>query len=248
MFMIDAGKATPGFAAMYEAAREHLAANERATELVWLKASLLPPFLEHLSFRIGNQLFFVRIVDVDGVESAPGTMAGLARVAGGCGGHACLMPMKWTPATAWRPAAPGWGLCQAATGAPIVPPSLVTERPIEMTDWELYDFAVQIVRTHVEQEMKRYVASYSPDPEVFPSLWFEGEHSLLWVVIRAVRYPARDAARPGDLPAIRNRFGPGYFASVSVANADDPFESTTAPAPLWRGDGLLVRFTGLVPV
>jgi hypothetical protein len=32
---------------------------------------------EHLSFRLGNQLFFVRIEDVDGKTQGPGTSVGL---------------------------------------------------------------------------------------------------------------------------------------------------------------------------
>ena len=37
----------------------------------WLKVSLNPPFLEYLSFRLGNQLFFILIEDADGVPRQP---------------------------------------------------------------------------------------------------------------------------------------------------------------------------------
>jgi hypothetical protein len=47
----------------------------------WLKANLNPPFLEHLSFRLGNQLFFIRIEDVDGGLKVPGSLNGLLSAA-----------------------------------------------------------------------------------------------------------------------------------------------------------------------
>ena len=46
----------------------------------WLRAHPYPPFLEHLSFRLGNQLFFIRIV-VDTNISGPGNMKGLVALA-----------------------------------------------------------------------------------------------------------------------------------------------------------------------
>jgi hypothetical protein len=42
------------------------------------------------------------------------------------------------------------GLVDAQTGRPINPVALVNDELIEMTDWELQDFAVQIVRDQPE--------------------------------------------------------------------------------------------------
>ena len=47
-----------------------------------------PPFLGHLSFRLGNRLFFVRVEDVDGKAHGPGTIRGLATAARDANGHA----------------------------------------------------------------------------------------------------------------------------------------------------------------
>ena len=54
------------FIAAWSAAGSHLQSCIPDGSLVWLKARLEPPFLEHLSFRIGNQLFFVRLEAEDG--------------------------------------------------------------------------------------------------------------------------------------------------------------------------------------
>jgi hypothetical protein len=53
------------FTRCWRAALRHIEAQARAPLQSWLKANLQPPFLEHLSFRLGNRLFFIRIEDVD---------------------------------------------------------------------------------------------------------------------------------------------------------------------------------------
>jgi hypothetical protein len=54
------------FARCWHAAGRHIQTKVQGPLNSWLKANLTPPFLEHLSFRLGNQLFFIRIEDVDG--------------------------------------------------------------------------------------------------------------------------------------------------------------------------------------
>lgn len=84
------------------------------------------------SFILDNQAFFVRLWNVDERHAFPGTDRGLARIAEGYAGHACVMPMRRVTTgltnglpqanehgfgvhvtnikREWRPAAPGWGL------------------------------------------------------------------------------------------------------------------------------------------
>ena len=116
----------------------------------WLRAHPYPPFLEHLSFRLGNQLFFIRIEDIDEKVQGPGSLDGLLAVAEGNHGHACLLPMrkKFFDGT-WVPDRNGWGLIDVKTKKSIDPISLVTDQEIEMTPWELQDMAVQIVRDYL---------------------------------------------------------------------------------------------------
>jgi len=61
------------FFGCWQAVGEHLDRQVDSGIRSWLRAHPYPPFLEHLSFRLGNQLFFVRVEDVDGnVEGTPG--------------------------------------------------------------------------------------------------------------------------------------------------------------------------------
>ncbi len=215
----------------------------------WLKVSLTPPFLEHFSFRVGNQLFFVRLEDVEGRLEVPGTRRGLLMIADGCEGYPCLMPMRHRAGT-WTPDAAGWGLIDARTGKEVDPIALISDERIEMTDWELQDFAVQVVRDHLKKDGKE-IMSCQGNPAVDPSIWFVGERGAEWVVVRATRYPVKDAAPPNNWNSISSqcsRLGKvGHFASVAVANADDAFDPSgeIPPTPLWRGYKMFVRFEGL---
>jgi hypothetical protein len=237
------------FARCWQAAGRHIQTRAQGPLHSWLKANLNPPFLEHLSFRLGNQLFFIRIEDPDGGLEVPGSRKGLLAVADGCKGHACLMPMR-RQADGWISDAPGWGLIDARTGKPIDPANEITDERIEMTDWELQDFAVQIVRQQLEKDGRKLM-SWQGNPAVNPSIWFIGETGPEWVVVRAVRYPTSEAEPPADWEQIAARCATtskiGHFASVSVANGDDAFDpSVGVPEPLWRGHAMIVRFEGLV--
>lgn len=248
MFEIETDRVSDEFADCWRAAGRHLTLQSQG-KMPWLKAELMPPFLEHLSFRLGNQLFFVRLEDVDEVISVPGSRQGLMRIAEGCQGVPCIMPMKRERGN-WASTGAGWGLYNLRTGKWIDPVSLITDEKVEMTDWELHDYAVQIVRGQLEKEGRK-VFSWQGNPSVDPAIWFVGEEGPNWVVVRVVRYPMFEAERPTNWNDILNHFGetsgPGHFASVSVANADDAFDSSVPPLPLWRGHGLLARFTGLDP-
>ena len=107
MHEIEIHNVSEEFASCWQAAGRHIEAQAQGPLHSWLKANLNPPFLEHLSFRLGNQLFFVRIEDADEKLEIPGSRKGLRKIAEGCRGYACLMPMRrqagvWTPDAAAR--------------------------------------------------------------------------------------------------------------------------------------------------
>lgn len=251
MHDIEMHQVSEEFARCWQAAGRHLQSKVQGPLHSWLKADLNPPFLEHLSFRLGNQLFFIRIEDVDGRLKIPGSHAGLLSVADGCKGYACLMPMRRRE-SGWTSDEPGWGLIDARTGKSVDPANEITDERIEMTDWELQDFAVQIVRQHLEKHGRKLM-SWQGNPAVNPSIWFVGENGPEWFVVRAVRYPKSEAEPSADWEQIASSYAAmsktGHFASVSIASADDPFDpnSSMPPEPLWRGYGMLVRLRSSSP-
>lgn len=249
MYEIHTHKVSDEFARCWQGAGRHIAAQAQGP-ISWLTAALTPPYLEHLSFRLGNQLFFVRIEDVDDELDVPASRDLLMHIAEGCKGHPCIMPMRRRGGT-WTPEAAGWGLIDAGTGAPVDPVALVSDERIEMTDWEVHDAAVQVVRDHLARAGKKLM-SWTGDPRIDPAIWFVGDSGPEWVVVRAVRYPALAASPPADWAKLAECCASlgkiGHFASVSLASAEDAFDPDhIIPAePLWRGHAMLVRFEGLV--
>jgi hypothetical protein len=251
MHNIEMNEMSPEFLKIWQAAGMHLNSQVDGGIQSWLRAHPYPPVLEHLSFRLGNQLFFIQVEDADQKVEGPGSRRGLVSVASGCHGHACVMPMKRKFfGGSWVPVEPGWGLLNAETGKPINPVDMINDEKIEMTPWELQDMAVQVVRDHLE-EQGFHLMSWQGNPEVDPAIWFVGKSKgPEWVVVRVCKYPDNQAARPANWQSIaagcERMSRVGHFASVAVASMEQPFASDDEdPVPLWRGHGMHVRFTGL---
>jgi hypothetical protein len=250
MHKIHIAEFSNDFGCCWSSAGTHLQAQGQGA-LNWLKASLIPPFLEHLSFRLGNQLFFVRVEDVDNEVQSPGTIEGLLSVADGCKGHACVMYMKRT-GDEWNCVMPFWGLLDARTEKPIDPVALITDEKVVMTDWELQDFAVQVVRDSLKSDGKE-IMSWQSNPNIDPSIWFLGSTGPEWIVVRTARWPEREAVVPSNVEEIAEQCASigkvGHFAAVSAANTNDPFDPTAKESgnyiPLFRGEGLEVGYKGL---
>ena len=166
----------------------------------------------------------------------------------------CILKMEHSRGT-FEPAHSGWGLVDALTGKAVNPADMVSDERIEMSDWELHDFAIQVVRSHLEKEGKKVFSAQS-SLHINPSLWFEDENGPAWVVVRAARYPKKSADRPANLEEIKDYCSKmsreGFFASVTAASADDPFDPFAEKngnfSPLFRGHGMKVRFEGIEPV
>jgi hypothetical protein len=249
VYEIEQGELPKEFAVAWQCAGRHV--QKMGQEGVqWLRATLNPPIAEHLSFRLGNQLFFL-YVDTD-VLPFIGKRKGLfLNVCREATATACVLKMEQQQGT-FGPANPGWGLLDAITGRAVNPTDMVSDRRIEMSDWELHDFAIQVVRSYLEKEGKKVFSAQS-SRHIDPSIWFEDKNGPCWVVVRADRYPKKNAARPANLEDIKRSCARmsrvGFFASVTAANADDPFDPQGENImPLYRGHGMAVRFEGFEPI
>ena len=253
MYDIEMHKVSERFSRCWQAAGRHLQTRTGDGPLSWLKADLNPPFLEHLSFRMGNQLYFIRVEDADGHVRGPGSADGFRVIAEGCNGIPCRMPMRRV-GSEWNPEVPGWGLIHAETDRPIDPVALISDERIEMTDWEVHDFAVQVVRDYAVKTLGRELMSSQGNPQVDPSIWFVGDNGPEWVVVRCIRFPEREAVMPKNIADISvnctRHSAVGHFASVAVANSENSFAASgkIPPHALWRGHGMFVAFEGLIPV
>ena len=251
MYDVEMQKMSEEFFNCWEAAALYLNSQGREDTISWIRAHPYPPYTEHLSFRVGNQLFFIRVEDVDGIVEGPGTIEGLFAVAEGNNGHACIMPMRRKDTgDEWIPVSVGWGLIDASTGNPVDPLSLATDEKIEMTPWELHDMAVQVVREYLENKGYQLM-SWQGNPEIDPSIWFIGDSKEPeWVVVRVTRYPEAHAEPPENWRDIVLKCATisteGHYASVALANSEQTFDSEDEEAiPLWRGATMYIQFPGL---
>lgn len=241
---------TEEFARCWQAAGKHLSKQSDAP-ISWIKATLNGLVMEHFSFRLGNQIFFVQIEDVDGNLDYPSQKEAFLEKAKLWNGVACTMPMKCF-AGDWRPMLPNWGLQEVDTGKLLIPPELITDEAIEITDYELLDIAVQVVRDNLIESGKEITSTQS-DPKVNPSIWFVEDGKLSWVLVRAARHPEESAPKPENFNEMAKQFTQagysGYFASVVIARADDPFDPNAKYSgnfyPLVRGSGYFCKHSGL---
>lgn len=233
------------FRAAWRAAGQHLNLLGKQ-KLRWLRAELTPPLAEHLSFAFGNQLFFV-FLQVEGAES-PSSEALFLRSASEASAIPAVLSMILDAAGNFRPRLDGWGLRRLGTNERLVPEAMADDAILDMSSWELHDFAVQVVANQLAGDGIRVLSKQS-SPHIDPSIWYEDESGLGFVVVRAARYPSRGAPRPKTAQAIAaacaSRSSKSMFASVATASAELPFgESSLLP----RGHGMFVRYTGLEPL
>ena len=249
-YEIELSTPSKEYALCWQTAGKHLSIKGDGA-INWLKADLTPPFLEHLSFRLGNQLFYIRLVDADDHSRMPGNLTGLMSVAKGCKGHACLMPMK-NEGDEWRVLEDDWGLISADTQRPINPLELISDEDIEMTDWELQDFAVQVVRNHIKDELDGEIMSSQSNPSVYPSIWFVGASGPEWVAVRMRTYPNQKPAYNCDLERVASGCSHmskiGNVAEVTFFNPNQEHGDSSPVLPIFRGHGASLKFDGITRV
>jgi hypothetical protein len=174
-------------------------------------------------------------------------------IADACKGHACFMPMQKIN-DHWVAVENGWGLVNTEYIS-INPIELITEDKVVMTDWELQDFAVQIVRDSLVEQGKE-LTSWHGNPAVHPSIWFVGEKGLEWVLVKAIRWPETDCEIPENIneiaDGVKGVAQKGHFAAVKVANANDPFDPMAKAngnfIQLYRGEKLSASYKGLIDI
>ena len=101
--------------------------------------------------------------------------------------------------------------------------------------------AVQVVRDHIDG-LGFQLTNWQGNPEVDPSIWFVGKSKgPEWVVVRSVRYPAKDAEKPSNWDKIARhcakRSHVGHFASVAMTNSNQLFGERDPFVPYGGGTG-----------
>lgn len=122
------------------------------------------------------------------------------------------------------------------------------EAEIELSDWELHDFGIQVVRGVLEQEgqtIESWDSKLGAGSQIIANI----DDERTYILVRAVCYPEIEAMF--DVESLRGiaqlaaRSGAqAKTASVSFASKEDPF-LVGEGIPIYRGKAVSPRFTGL---
>lgn len=255
---------------------------DRFARFEWLKPELTSPAFEHFTFSYKNAVF-ATLVDV--VENGEHSLAPVdrqllcdesakynlvpcvfeVRLERLVPGHDGLFSGKVAGSSGYRlsPAAGGWNLTHANSGGSIDPFLYGRDADTRMSEWELRNFAIGIVRKFGLEREGLVMDSFCDIPGIDPQLWFHkpGGHRA-WAIVRF--QGVLDEAAAGEFAGFVHR-NPhlagydGYFAPVSAVMADEvlldcqkrviPLEKRyDGTAPLYRGHGMHVNYQRMIPI
>jgi hypothetical protein len=227
----------------------------------WIKSDLTWPSFDHLTFAYGNQIFSVLVEVIDNEESLLSEQE-CQRCFDACVKNNLIPCVFRVSLRDMEPLLEGWNLLALETSLPIAPQELVTDERIEMSEWELRNMAIQIVRDNVAQNGGK-VLSFTDVLGIDPQVWFEDNAgSRAWIIIR--HYPILSGEEGNEFVGIERQhrqLAPfeGYFAAVSMASSEPVlydrnggviplsrrFDGT---APLYRGDQFYIKFDRLLNI
>lgn len=218
----------------------------------WIKAEWTYPCFEHLTFAYRNQIFCI-LIDIQDQENNRSFLPQKDKdnLIKNCIENnliPCLFKVTvqnpYEPRyNTIKPLSEGWNLYNAITNEEVIPENLITDEKIEMSKWELNDFAIQIVRNHIQNDLKYKILSYQNIVEIDPQIWFEDNlGNKNYVVVRNTIYPKNRAEKPENINSIQITCvgHQGYFASVALHTQEG-----TNPYKIHRGEGAYIAFSGL---
>lgn len=229
------------------------------TDYKWIKAELTYPSFDHLTFAYGNQVFSVLVELVD-----DGSSFLTQKECDRCLDESeknNLVPCAFrVNATSMTPITDGWNLIDLRSEETVIPDQLISDDKIPMSEWELHNFAIQVVRQQIEGNKLGTILSFSDVIGIDPQIWFvDDQGKRNWVIVRHLKTIEEDEAQKWiGLEKSNPQLLPydGYFAAVSAASSE-PFlydldgehiplsERFSGKAPLYRGDGFHIKHDGL---
>jgi hypothetical protein len=216
---------TEDFEACWLSAGRHLNLRVQDAGAWWLRAEL-PCFREHLSFALGNQLFFIQFYDVDNPNNGWKQIIRLETIANDANGFPCLMPMRKIDDT-WEAVISGWGLIDLLNEQQIDPFQKISDEPIEMTQWEIHDFGIQSVKRYLVENGWE-IASWQSDLGVNPSIFASKNDEFCGFVVRTSNKGSETGQRPENCNSIAKQMSQrgwgAKFVGLKVASADDAFD------------------------
>lgn len=217
----------------------------------WIKSYLTYPAFEHLSFSYKNQIFCV-VVDIIDENTKKSCLPDKTKnlLIKECEKnnlipclYKVLVDNPQNPAyNTLKQYSDGWNLFDARNNEPIIPERSGTDDLVEMSEWELNDFAIQVVGDYIIDNLKLKILSYQNIVGIDPQLWFmDASQQKHFVIVRYTMYPNKEAQKPNNISSIQTKCKEydGFFASVAFCSKGEN------PSVLYRGQESYISFTGL---
>jgi hypothetical protein len=224
----------------------------------WLKPDQTWPSFEHFIFGFRNQIFAVLVATTaDGQISLSNKE--IDRCLEPCASNNLVPCLFLVDELTMRPCRDGWNLVHLLTRKPINPENIATEEQVEMSEWELRNYSIQVVKNHIKNQGMNVVSSQDI-LQIDPQIWFvDKDGARAWVIVR--HYPMTNGDEKLQWVGFE-RSNPellsfdGYHAAVSIASSAPALrrkdgeliplsQRFTGDAPRYRGDTFYVKFEGL---
>lgn len=207
----------------------------------WIKTELSYPSFDDFTFGFMNQIFSVLVLRANErgmLLNTPPRIEALRRECGRNNLIPCVFPINDRTG---KPFFSGeWNLINPFTGKKVYPESISSNELVEMSDWELRNWAVQIVWDYLEKEgFERF--SFCDAPEVDPQIWFRDKEGFeCWLEVLYAPYPV-------DTQSLKFSFEnwPDAVLSHRGYSAKVGFADTELTGKLFRNQGAMVNFRGI---
>ncbi len=169
-----------------------LSAGNKVTHkyLNWIKTEPSYPAFEDFTFSFRNQVCPVLVLWADDsgtLLNPPPRIESLRREAGRNNLIPCVFPIRDRTGRPFFPDT--WNLINPFTGKRIDPAAVSSDDPVEVSDWELRNWAVKIVWDHLKSEGLERL-SYCDAPEIDPQIWFRDNYGReCWIEVLYSVYP-----------------------------------------------------------
>jgi hypothetical protein len=219
MYKIDNPEITNEFHEAWCFAGQELSKQGQGS-LNWLKAELNPPFVDHFSFRLGNQIFSILIDVIDSKGNNSIDDFEKQRQIKFCTKNN-ITPAVFTIVRNLTgkldKASSDWNLIDTRTGEAFNPVEMISDAEIPVSEWELHDFGVQVVRNFLTSAGKK-IFSFQSMLDLNPTIWFSEGEKRYFVIVRTAAYPALEAEKTENLIDTRIK---GLQIALKVAKAEN---------------------------
>jgi len=227
----------------------------------WIKSEWTYPSFEHFTFAYKNKLFpvFVEFIEDGKSSMTENDITFLVNSSKKYNLIPCVFKMKIISYqnnkyeyhssynmnnNYFYPLSNGWNLYDPLTGNDIIPEDLGDDLPIKLSDWEILNFAIQIVIDDIKKKGWK-IFSFCDLPEINPQIWIEDNfEKRCWVIVKNIEKeedndPHKWINIIKDSNIIENF--DGYFAGVR-------FLSNNGSNTILRGEAAIIDYKGIKSV